>query len=76
MNRYLLHGKPVTREQAVAAWHRSATYANAARKRRGLIFMLADRSAFYTAEVLHLAEAGITIEREPASEHRPALVEG
>lgn len=66
MNRYFLNGQEVTREQAVAAWHKSPTYEwlrAGGDRDRGVIFLRASRSPDAVRELRFLAEAGITIER-------------
>lgn len=63
-NRYFVKDQEVTREQAVARWHRSRTYANCARRSRGLLFLRADQGINTAGEIQHLAEAGIRIEHE------------
>lgn len=61
--RYFVKEIAVTREAAVAHWHRSRTYRNCAGK-RGLLFLLAEQGVNTDGEIEHLAEAGIRIERE------------
>lgn len=67
MKRYRLNGIPVTREQAVWAWHHSTTYLRAEPRTRGMIFRNADQGINTDGEIAHLAEAGITIERKPTT---------
>lgn len=59
MNTYYVNGIQVSREKAVAHWHRSRTYRMA--KRRGRIFLDADLGDNSSGQVDHLSEAGIEI---------------
>ena len=62
MTRYFLRGNEVSRREAIAVWHDSATYARAGR--RNLIWMHAERGIDDGgAAATHLAEAGIEIRR-------------
>ena len=67
MNRYFFNGREVSRNRAVYIWHESKTYRMANRRIRGYIFINADKGKTDGGEEAHLAEAGITIQREKAS---------